>query len=755
MSAQNLNDVKLTAEQKSIAEKLKKDIGSKTSYVGKPLFRKAVSVANNLTGFVDITIILPSIDRTSKIPQEYSLFSIPYNNVISFELTCSAGSTSGAEFTLVISDTTYKFMRIMYHRLYQIAQGKVAIDGKATPTIRITYGYPETSVEKYQKGKEYSQPILRQTIEGEITSIDTTVTLSKEEHTIKGNIGTRIYPAIESDFKPYTAYGSNILQLLNIHKFFEAYYDLEKYAAGVYKVYDEYMRVSKKFNKETREKNNNFFWNIIRGDDKTKNSSNINSMFEDINNQKPNISATEAAIDKYRPLTIRGILDKDAKNLEEINNIFGSYFSEAKVKSSEALKFILQAYIEQLKGYYKEKNIKSRVTIINMTGGFYSIVDTDVSPKDLIINAKTTWGELLKLIGSKCSLQIKMRDNTNKALNFEISKSEILNLSSIEVEVQSYTNTIEDKIKMTNIVNSLKSIFKAGVSENNPDYNSIKKDIDNILSDGDSNQFDFIILKPKTGNSFIETIGGLSSRAILNTYTIFPRKFQSAGSSKNYFNSGSAGLVNSSFPDVISFSPKMDYGVAINSIVTSALNTTDGKTGSGGTVEKSSDSLELYKQIKTNMLNESPIIVNPNSGVNNASILKKQKEILFNKALYTKASKIEATLEIFGEPALSTYASPNRYVLVKYYERSDELSPYSGFYTIRSLIHRVSNGKFTTTLALEKDITFGFDQIEGLNSLSAKVNNEYEEVDAKENLDEKGKAKVIVSKPKVVTKKSK
>lgn len=243
-----------------------------------------------------------------------------------------------------------------------------------------------------------------------------------------------------------------------------------------------------------------------------------------------------------------------------------------------------------------------------------------------------------------------------------------------------------------------------------------------------------------------------AATSIVQTYSI--RGSARPGDTKDY-NPGWPTVWDTNFPDVISFSPEMDFSTAMRTITDSIdtpLNNMQSSSPGGivsdefrtvrdkllkelSTLDKMSPSKnkklkaqratiiqdvdKLMAKYETLSKASSGVKLSPYSnketvtfpidweqrasysGQTGEALIMKKKMQDFRRLLIMNALQGKATLKVIGDPSfMINDVGGGKWIFLKFIKPNGELGIYTGLYILQNVTHEISSGQFTTTLEL-------------------------------------------------------
>lgn len=162
--------------------KFNKIAGAVNKVAAESRFRKAISVLNHRTPFIEATIQLPAFQTgEGNDPQNFNwdMFELPYNNLESLELKTEGGTMA---VDLKFSDNSFVFARNLILKLQAIAASG---DFGGTPIIRLRWGWSESGLNKTPKNQP--QPIIQNVLFFYVNKVTADSDITKETYTLSGS----------------------------------------------------------------------------------------------------------------------------------------------------------------------------------------------------------------------------------------------------------------------------------------------------------------------------------------------------------------------------------------------------------------------------------------------------------------------------------------------------------------------------------------------------------------------------------------
>ena len=544
----------------------------------KPFFIKSYYAFDSLTPYVNCYITTPElklIDDTEKIKSvRKNYFEIPYNSIKSLEIEFDAAPGVASKFTLKIEDSTGIMGNIMVAQLYSIGTLKHR-DGM--PKINIEFGWADKHLKKLTKKQQ--QILYYKNFLTNYMITDTDIEFSekfKQEVTLKGHQDQAgLAQNIEKKFSPYKVIGRVPVESLRVLQYYHYFKKNESnnYGLNIFKDKSTESGIVKKFinlgqvqTKNVIEKNENF----LIASCKQK-----NNFFNHLN---PQDTKHKEIKESFKPFinrtTFHPYLIFCYVLNQYVNQIRDFYSEKENIPQSQKTPTI--SYL----CYFDEKNIKGfkqptinfdDYCIKDVTDGVKKNDSFEAIGSDILIQEDETWGSLLQRFASKVKLISKDNKKTEPNLYIEINRF----IPFSENKKQEDFTEEDDKFKgiglknfpierLISKFNKIIEFYKNNKNNKNSSdvIDKIQKEIGKIKDKIATNTpIIYIII---TGGSPFLTEENYVEKQILQSYTVFPKFNSDDRLEYQNFNSGSKNLLDGSYPDVISFRPKINLKDIIN-----------------------------------------------------------------------------------------------------------------------------------------------------------------------------------------------
>lgn len=601
-------------EAGKIKEKLKKknpllNIDNPLVYNKKPLFIKSYSAFDFLTPYIRCYIVIKDFknDFINKNDLTKTFFDIPYNMIESFSIEYETQSAINGKIRLVLNDTTGIIGNIFTSMLYTL--GYNADIFNAVPKINIEFGYAKKGLKKLSKREQ--KKVLYKNFFSEFLILNTdmiyddkfkqqiVLTGYQEKTGISGVLNTP-----NTNFSPHKILGeypTETLKLLIYHRLL----------------------------KTDKIKNDDIIKDVFGQKNLNTNNPEYQKLFkiiEDFKNcipMNPNDTLSNDLKDVFKKNDFSAFLKPNVFfNSFDNANLFNSdRIKNFKLAANTHLKnqvfspmllfsFILNIYINKI--IKEEAKLNSYIlTLFDLQAVKWGIVtsgadtlealqtftelcyldhlsskDNKKSKTDCYLNSNTfqissntTWDNLLTNLIDKITLAkekppVTLYMNHSKFINSSSKTQNIEFDQQFEEKKFGYTGESSSELikKIDIIIEKLKdNILKKDNSTNAQQIETVitglksqKEKIEEFISKGQQKKKDFVFFVISPGANFI-TPENFSSFFILQHYTVFPKIKTSREISYQNFNSGKNKLYDESFPDVISFQPKINFQNVISS----------------------------------------------------------------------------------------------------------------------------------------------------------------------------------------------
>jgi hypothetical protein len=647
----------LSDAQKKAVSSFKEIVGQVNRIAAQPKFRKAISVLNHRTPFIEATIQLPAFDSgDGAIAQDYNwdMFEIPYNNIDGLELKNESGLF---EVELKFSDNSFVFARNLLLKIQAIAQSG---DFGGTPIIRLRWGWSETGLNKTPKSNV--QPIISNVLFFNLHKITADTDLTKESYTIGG-------PALESTsgphgkkWKPFDFFGPQPLIDFAWDKYYTEIKEFHKNVHGGNNPLADIKLLDLKISNAIDDKKEDTLFKGKSGSDVEKflnklrteygvenaqtlrkimsgvyalkkenfseqlnttiQSSKISKAGEDfvilsnenLTNDQDDIFIKMAAASPKSMLNViqKGIENKDIK--EMIDQLF-PVIGELNVNAYDALCHALSGMLKQNlimnESFPRNKN---KIFFFNFipTNLIEDIKGrkTDKDPiKDKIkvgsLNCSKydSWTTLLNKIASYITIAPGKSDivkapakTTNKTKAESNKSSEVQNTKKLSFVFKTYNKEL-NKTDIEKIKNVLQLVYEtssiAAEESNKGKIERIGKKV--------TEEINRVVNDGLYDNITFIIICDKNADGLFNENNWGNKIFQTYSTKplkkkgEVIFNSGAVKMSDEGFPDVLSFKPQMDFKTIIDSLVKSSSSTRSTKNG-GMTIAEENDKEKAAKK---------------------------------------------------------------------------------------------------------------------------------------------------------------
>jgi hypothetical protein len=599
-----------------------------------PLFTKSYYGADFLSPYIRCFILNKKYDQSNSLQKKLyqnNFFDIPYNLVKDLEIEYPAGDGIGT-FTLKLEDTTGLIGTILVATFYAV--GAVQ-DNDGVPKISIEFGWAEKGYKRLRPKDEKNFFRVNTETRFTILDVDLTFTdKGKQEILIKGK-NDKVISIVTDDglegspYKPQSVLGSyptQNIRLIQYYYYFQAKKNAQEQEIKNNKNYQQMtnpavlinfgLDIFPAFKKGT---------NHTQIDMKTAVQNFLNTAAKNVNEKynKDNIllslSGANFLSDKEADIFMRDVKGDQqfiktffniinpmsiVPEIDDMKTIFNKNLIKAVYNPYLVFCYILNQYIETIKQitkydtiingnsakksipiyvlrFYDESKIdKAGLLLDDKDGNISDFCVRDVSlgtdkdkscgknvvnSESLKIKENETWESLLKRVAEKVKFNNGNGPKTQSHL-FVTANRYTDGLNNDE-QLRNQKGVIKTKSR-SNFINRLKSLAKA--YKNKTDDNSVKQVAELIKKVSEVNDFVYIIITAE--NEFLSG-ENFSDKVIAQTYTIYP-KYGSEGTRLEFqnFNTGSKKLQKGSFPDVISFSPKLPFQSIIASNLSNEKN---------------------------------------------------------------------------------------------------------------------------------------------------------------------------------------
>ena len=699
-------------------------------------------------------------------PDEYLVFDIPYNNILS----CEMNLASNADSKLTIVDTTDLFFLSLYSHFN-------AIKYAAQVQVKINFGWNTFGSSPLLKSdlkptrecsRIFSLMGCDMSVEGGKSTFVLTLKLSE----------TSMDPWINQAFKPSKMLGNKPLTTFALCKEIDLLFNL------LYNTNFEKLEVAKTVVEENlNEKNKNYIALLAANltDKKTiyifKKIKEAGYTFEDL--QKPAAGGElsikefidiridtlnnsgdkerETVIGRMKDITFDSYVNQDTKgytiekndtnfNFKNVPTKIATKLTDYPLNPLECFYFLCKQMkihndeLNKLEGNTKKIDLhffnvlednqlyylKGEEVLKTEKGedGKEKVFKNVIYVKDLKAEDNDSWTNLLKASAEKVAICLggKEKDKDREIGKVSVKEITISKTGRWKEDVENAINLITNLNLqiLQNIIND-KKIGSASSSYNDFITKCIRA-LRNFRNNSEFYTIKIIILEPDFSlsekNNLANTGSALSNIAtkliksesdpIIQTYSINP--YKKIGS-QMMMSQGNETLKDQLFFDVISFKPTITNfiaGIDMASKISQAkiMNPSDGSMSviTGYNDQTDAFRYDHFAPLNTLINYSSPIFTSSaNYGNEFANVIHAKNKVTSD--LVNKFNHISAELVILGEPALcfSDYYV-NKYIFIQSFSNNDgTYTQFTGIYRIKEIKTTITGGKFTTTLMLQKD----------------------------------------------------
>lgn len=713
-----------------------------------PFFRKSYSVLDQLTPFLDITVILPPFGTNFYGDnKELTLFNVPYNNVVSFEMESVEANKNSK---LVIHDTTDSFFLAIYLYLQKTSS-------TSQIQTKIRYGWVDERAPRFRKRE--TKPIYNTSDLFSITGVEMSVEDSKNIFTLTLS-KTNAKTPLDVSFRPFyhlsrtpllglaiaKETASIMLVLKKILSQEESFsvsklmlLALEDEASGARDYLLNRYRIQEL--RECEEFISNYYMNIFSSSDEKEkitfdNYVNESSSFTGLIDDKilkldsvPTPIALYVSNQTFTPAEAFYFLCKQMRiNMEFLN-------SRLSLSGKQEVYFLSLIDEKDLKWDFEARTEK--LNVLGEQPFFEKIKKLKIS--DLTINENESWIDLLKKVAKDVAMytvDTQFKSTVNKSNKIKKEIKFIQKIANIEIKEITITKTANYENDIQNVITFIEGLDRS-VDERNR-YNEIsfslkeftKKALSKIKEFKNKDDFDtltLIIINPRflseeeTGYNSTDALEQLLNRKrndVLQTYSVRP--FKALGDTT--FSSNLRNLSQEFFPDVISFKPSLTGVMQTLEQVGKVQNLKATGYSSGSVHYINNEPAYLGAQFAplNSIISSSYPFFSTSQNYSDEYINNIADKNRFTEIFREYLGLMTAELVILGEPALSLFEVSNlKSIFIKVFNEDSTYSILSGLYTITNVKHSIASGKFTTTLTLRRDAALNKNLI--LNSLSGEI----------------------------------
>ena len=540
-----------------------------------PFFRKSYSVFDSLTPYIKCYITTPELklldnNKTVKNIQK-NYFEIPYNMIKSLDVEFNAAPGVAATFILKLEDPTGIIGNIMVAQLYSLG---ILKNRDGMPKINVEFGWADKGLKKILQKKDYTRFFSKNFFtEYMITDSDIEFTEKfRQELTLKGHqdqVGIDSINYINgNNFSPYKIIGRSPVESLRVLQYYH-YFNKNKdnnYGLSIFKdkssetsTVEQFLKVGIDLQKNKIDDGENFLIAVCKTD---------NNLFNQINPQDTKCSPLK---ESFKPFINRSSFHPYIMFCYVLNKYLSTVKDFYEKRREEVPKIYYLCY-------YDEKNItgfESEKPIVNFDVYCNSDVKKGVKKNlgfnpigtDTLIQDDESWSGLLQ----RFSKLVKLKNNDKKSsepnLYFEINRfipttnnatNSIYNQEFSDVSL----NTFATKILIDKFEKLIDFYKKQNQSRNSNIIQKLTSELDKIKERQNLGKT-FIYVIITAGSAFL-TEDNYPEKPVLQSYTVFPFIQPDNRIEYQNFNSGSRTFLDESYPDVISFRPKINLQPIIN-----------------------------------------------------------------------------------------------------------------------------------------------------------------------------------------------
>lgn len=666
-------------------------------------FRKSYSAFDSLTPYIRCYITTPELklldnkNTLKEIQKDY--FEIPYNMIKSLELEFNASPGVAGTFILKLEDPTGIIGNIVVAQLYSLG---ILKNKDGVPRINIEFGWADKGLKKIINKKDYKRFFPKNHFT-EYLILHSDIEFSekfKQELTIKGNqdqVGILRLNNLEGEnlLSPYKSLGSTPIENLKVIQYYHYF---------------------------TKNKKNNYGLNIFNAKELSSPYAAIESLLKiSIDNKlKNNIEDKEnfllATCRKKNNLF--NVIDPQNELCNPVKTTFKAFLNRSLYHPYVIFCYVLNVYLMKIKTFYSNINLsepdiyflcyydESKIrnfstpsisfdeySIKNVTENIRKINHPDILNNDFLIQPNETWGGLLQRLATNVKMISKEKKGSEPNLYFEINRfvpdskdklgtSETSSLNDLFSPVS--LNTFSIDILINKFIKIEEFYSKKNINKNTSD--KIKNELVKLDERKKSNK-SFIYIIITAGSAFL-TEENYPAKPILQSYTVFPYIQQDNRLEYQNFNSGSKSFVDESYPDVISFRPKVD----LNNIINANFKINHPINFHNGVVKYSEKTFYLFEDIKIN-----------NKKVTSSEILDNIKNIISELTTDNTKDKKIVTFNALD----NNYYTVNKNVILFYHQRLSSF--FEGKKNVTLEIDIGKNQKKNQLIDLVEDVRNEFD----------------------------------------------
>jgi hypothetical protein len=599
-----------------------------------PFFRKSYSAFDVLVPYIKCYILTPQLmlENKSSSGFEKNFFDIPYNMIKSLELEFDASPGVAGKFTLKLEDATGAIGDILVAQLFSLGLLK---NPDGVPKINIEFGWGINGLKKISK----KYKIFYKNFFPEFQIHDVDIEFSekfKQEMTLKGyqdKVGitqlNSFYMNSKSEYTPYAIIGNNPVENIRFLQYYH-YFDSKKntptLGMEIFSGLKGTILIKQFINKKNKEdlvtgiiKNRNFIASVCGKQ---------NDMFNHIVTTSKEHNSLKDALKPFLSRSYFHSYLVFCYVLNQYINEINKFYSSNERGKPDILFFC----------YYSEQNIDGFSYNPELSFKDYCINDVTLGVKkqkhtsnindNFSINDSESWEDVLSRLSKLVRFTNSKEKNSKLEANLYFEINRYVN-SDNSTDVLFEENDKFSDIKLNNLdVQALIDKFKKLDQFYIKDQNSstqIKKILEKLEEKKKSKQ-EFIYIILTSGSPFL-TDQNYVQKPILQSYTVFPKNYSDDRLDFQNFNAGSKSLYDESYPDVISFRPKINYKNLINA----NLATNHNINFFNGVISYKHSDFDVL--IKINSVNESKALIEKIENL-------KSKTLMFDSSDKNKTVKI-------------------------------------------------------------------------------------------------------------------
>jgi hypothetical protein len=585
-----------------------------------PYFQKSYSAFDQLAPFIKVFVKIPLSDKekANAKEQQVSFFDIPYNYIKSLKLETKTGDSNLDLVTLTLEDPSGTISAIMFAHLNMLATANGPV-GAGIPEFILQYGWGGGNPFKIKtRGTSPLAYLETEIKEYTIKSADISYENMKQKMVLTANPKKMgVTYEFELQTKPYEYFGTATPLddlIRNRFLFISKEIYLEKFKTQRVKdsglespnIDPNNIPIQSINNTEFYKQNNFLIKTIVNNNSKLFITKKVlkekNNQYSD---EDSNIGRnTKTSFDtlrminyakaKFHPYLVfcyylSHYIDNITKNYPDKKIFVLPMYKEDKIFAwqNKYLPLDVTSFPTDWEVKFQEYLFSKGSNIVIPTNeqDRFEFENTEWLSRDNSIKDNTGWDEILLEIGKKVKLKIEKKEESPleklqpkpQASKAPPKKNKVdpieyhtLHFQTINIPAQDMNKSISDnKVISERRAQTTKQIgilLKRTTKESPRIVTDFLHNMEKLV---ESTKNDIlIIIINESGFSLKKADGNLP----LQSYTVFPKIDITRKIGDTFFNAGSKNLKEESFPDVISFSPKIDFKNLVTVMVSQANN---------------------------------------------------------------------------------------------------------------------------------------------------------------------------------------